>query len=396
MIRVNIDAIAAPYYNYGGLSPGNLASICHKNKISHPKKAALQGLEKMRVMHELGVIQLIAPPLHAPNLTIVKQLGLESFEEAPEILRALLSSANLFLANSATFTPSVDSADGRAHLTVANRRHFFHRAIEAEAHLRYFQMLFEGADSVRIHPPLPFFKDEGAANHVRLSASEDKKGSNLFIYGGRQSLEASQAVARLHQLDPARTLFIPQNPQLIEEGIFHNDLICFGQSNHLILHEAAFCDPRGLIQTLTKQIPNLTVDLIHTLSIKDSVKSYFFNSELLHTPSGKKVLLMPYECQGIELPDLGVDQTIFLDLSEAMHLGGGPACLRLALMMTSKEVQEIKPSLIFTPSLYEKLKEWIHKHYIEELDPRELLSPIFLKSCALAINDLENILMIKT
>jgi 2-methylcitrate dehydratase PrpD len=35
---------------------------------------------------------------------------------------------------------------------------------------------------------------------------------------------ASAAVARLHQLDDARTLFAQQNPAVIDQGVFHNDV----------------------------------------------------------------------------------------------------------------------------------------------------------------------------
>ncbi len=66
--------------------------------------------------------------------------------------------------------------------------------------------------------------DEGAANHNRLGGEYDSPAIQMFVYGrqgmesgavpgrypARQTREASQAVARLHQLDPKRTVFVQQ------------------------------------------------------------------------------------------------------------------------------------------------------------------------------------------
>ena len=64
--EVNFDGLVGPTHNYAGLSPGNLHSISNKDNPSNPKKAALQGLDKMKLMHDLGYKQAIIPPQERP------------------------------------------------------------------------------------------------------------------------------------------------------------------------------------------------------------------------------------------------------------------------------------------------------------------------------------------
>ena len=70
------------------------------------------------------------------------------------------------------------------------------------------------------------FGDEGAANHTRFCSEYGKSGVEFFVYGrhafhagkphpkkfpARQTLEASQSIARLHGLDPSKTIFAQQD-----------------------------------------------------------------------------------------------------------------------------------------------------------------------------------------
>ena len=56
--EVNFDGLVGPTHNYAGLSFGNVASKRFAAQPSNPKQAALQGLEKMRTMRQLGLHQL--------------------------------------------------------------------------------------------------------------------------------------------------------------------------------------------------------------------------------------------------------------------------------------------------------------------------------------------------
>jgi succinylarginine dihydrolase len=57
----NFDGIVGPTHNYSGLSYGNIASTSHKNVPSHPRAAALQGLEN-EAARALGIGQAFLPP----------------------------------------------------------------------------------------------------------------------------------------------------------------------------------------------------------------------------------------------------------------------------------------------------------------------------------------------
>mgnify|MGYP001158646314 CR=1 FL=1 len=48
--EVNFDGLIGPSHNYGGMSEGNLASASNAGDVSNPREAALQGLEKMRLL----------------------------------------------------------------------------------------------------------------------------------------------------------------------------------------------------------------------------------------------------------------------------------------------------------------------------------------------------------
>lgn len=163
----------------------------------------------------------------------------------------------MWTANAATMSPSADTADGRAHFTVANLNNKFHRAIEADTTSATLRAMFNNDHYFAHHDALPqqsVMGDEGAANHNRLCREYGAKGVEVFVYGrqayggqveptrfpARQTLEASQAVARLHGLPEQQTVFVQQNPEVIDQGVFHNDVIAVSNGNVLFHHDQAF------------------------------------------------------------------------------------------------------------------------------------------------------------
>src|SRR4051812_47984080 len=129
MREYNFDGLIGPTHNYAGLSPGNLASQHHGGQPSQPREAALQGLEKMRFVSELGVGQAVLPPQPRPSLRTLRSLGFTGSDEevitraardAEHLLRLTSSASAMWTANAATVAPSADTADGRVHLTPAN------------------------------------------------------------------------------------------------------------------------------------------------------------------------------------------------------------------------------------------------------------------------------------
>src|SRR5690242_12670141 len=75
MREYNFDGIVGPTHNYAGLSAGNVASMTHGGQVSNPRRAALQGLSKMRFVASLGAGQAVLPPHERPRMRTLRQLG---------------------------------------------------------------------------------------------------------------------------------------------------------------------------------------------------------------------------------------------------------------------------------------------------------------------------------
>ena len=58
-----------------GLVIGNVASTEHGGRVSSPRQAALQGLEKARALHEMGLKQGVIPPQERPHIPTLRTLG---------------------------------------------------------------------------------------------------------------------------------------------------------------------------------------------------------------------------------------------------------------------------------------------------------------------------------
>ena len=277
MVEINIDGIVGPTHHFGGLGVGNVASKAHQNQSSHPRQAALEGLQKAWLVASLGVPQFVFLPPIRPRLDWLAELGFggnlqeqlrEASTVAPRALSAAFSSAFMWMANSATVTASSDSSDGRLHCTLANLISSWHRGSEAQDRRPQFKLLLKNLSANVVHMPLPAImplRDEGAANHMRLCEPAGKQGFNLFVYGtdedsdeaarpqhhlARHTLAASQAVARLHRLQGDYTFFLQQHPAAIDAGVFHNDVIATSCDHMLLHHEFAFTGAEPELQRL--------------------------------------------------------------------------------------------------------------------------------------------------
>lgn len=410
MYEVNFDALVGPTHNYAGLSYGNLASMSFKGTPSYPKEAALQGLKKMKLLADLGLKQAVLPPQERPLIGVLRSFGFEgsdeavlkkAFEEEPILLFAVSSSSFMWAANTATVTPSYDSQDGKVHMTIANLNNRFHRSLEAPFSYALFKKIFP---SFTIHPPLHNIGDEGAANHTRFCQNYDSVGVHLFVYGqkwfddkgktlfpARSALEASRAIVRRHKIDPAKVVFAEQNPSIIEKGVFHNDVISVGNKNLFLCHELAFTDTEKVIEELQSKI-DLKVILIKEkeLPVEKAVQSYLFNSQIV-TACGKTILLAPIEAKELKLK-LPFDEIFYVDLRQSMQNGGGPACLRLRVVLSEKELRQVHQPLFLDAKLYAALTSWIEKYYREKLTAQDLATIELYQESQEALAALQNIL----
>lgn len=429
---LNLDGLVGPTHFYGGLAAGNLAASHHQGECSSPKKAALQGLEKMWQLHGLGLPQGVIPPQLRPNLKMLQRLGFngnpeqmieQAFKQAPALLEACYSASSMWAANSATVSPSSDTLDRRLHITPANLTSSLHRSLEAEDNHRFFQYCFNQTDYFHCHSPLPSqasFSDEGAANHIRLCDPNGEGFVHLFIYGhkgdgassthypARQSRLACEAIIRRHKLPLDHVLLIQQNPQAIDNGAFHNDVVAVGHNNYLLLHELAFTDQVSVLSSLKKKTRHwqqpLVIEQIEqkSLSLNEAIKSYLFNSQLVSPSPNRILLIAPQESQKSEKTQLIIEHLLsaetpltevkYIDLRQSMNNGGGPACLRLAIPITSKELQAVHKGILLSDSLYPKLQQWVRKHYRDRLTREDLADPQLFSEINIAAEELNKLL----
>jgi len=431
-VEVNFDGLVGPTHNYAGLSWGNVASKSNVNAVSNPKEAALQGLAKMKKLADRGYVQAVLPPHERPHIPTLRALGfagsdrqvLEQAAQAdPAILAAVSSASAMWTANAATVSPSADTADHRVHFTPANLSAKFHRSIEHRVTGRALKAIFTDESYFAHHPALPsvsHFGDEGAANHTRLCAGYGDPGVELFVYGqaafnesapapvkypARQTLEASRAIARLHGLDDRHAVFAQQNPAAIDAGVFHNDVIAVGNGNCLFYHELAFLDEGGVLSDIRARLAGTELQPVRVsaaeVPIEDAVASYLFNSQLLNTPDGM-LLAVPGECREVASVSRYLDSLLqqngpitaveVFDVKQSMRNGGGPACLRLRVVLSDEERRAINQGVVLTDALYERLTAWVNAHYRDKLSQQDLADPMLLDEVRKALDELTGIL----
>jgi succinylarginine dihydrolase len=434
--EVNFDGLIGPTHNYCALSYGNKASMANWGEPSNPRAAALQGLEKMKRLRDLGAPQGVLPPLDRPFFDPLRQVGFDgsdpevcaqAAQEAPELLAACWSASSMWAANSATVTPSADSADGKVHFTPANLVSKYHRSLEAAPTAAVLRMIFADPDHFRLHDPLPgtdLFADEGAANHSRLCAEHGGPGLHLFVFGrdgfgqgpspkvfpARQTRQACEAVCRRHRLSESQVVLAPQHPDAVDAGVFHNDVIAVGDRDLFFYHEHAYDDTPNVVDRLCRQYESLTGRSLRLLEVaaRDlpldlAVSSYLFNSQLIAGAEGRRVLVAPKECEQsprvrtyleslLRRPGRPIDAVEFVDVTQSMRNGGGPACLRLRVVLTGEQMRGLHGNVLLTDDLYEKLQRTIQRTYPDAVAFSDLSDRRFLEKCRTATQQIYAVL----
>jgi succinylarginine dihydrolase len=387
--EINFDGIIGPSHNYAGLSLGNLASALNLGTTAYPRQAALQGLEKMRSNHRLGLLQGFFLPHYRPNRPWLRALGVETPEVPASLRPPAFSASPMWAANAATVSPAPDTADGRCHLTVANLRTMSHRSHEWQETLAQLRLAFSDERHFVINPPVPgTFGDEGAANHMRLAPNHAEPGVEVFVYGVsggpypvRQHVEASRAIARIHRLDPERTLFVAQSEEAIAAGAFHNDVVAVANENVLFAHEKAFADRDRFYSDLRRLMPEVEIVEVPVarVSLDDAVSSYLFNAQLVTLPDGRMALILPEEASENQavfawLRELvagngPIRKLFFVDVRQSMANGGGPACLRLRVVCDPATVDQ---RFIADEAKLDAIGECVAAYWPEAIAPDDL------------------------
>lgn len=429
-VEANADGLIGPTHSYAGLSPGNLASSLNAGEASNPRAAVLQGLDKMKRLADLGLPQFVLPPHERPNLPFLRSLGFSgtdaqvlerAWKEAPSFAAAACSASPMWAANAATVTPSADSADGRVHFTPANLVTNLHRSLEHQQTQRALDALFPDASRFAVHdalPPVAHLADEGAANHVRLCADHGERGVNLLVWGreayepwtgafpARQTREASEAVARRHGASGA--VLARQSRAAIAGGTFHNDVVCVGALETLFHHDLAFEDTAGTYAAIRDAAEGLFEPIFVEVSsadlpLADAISSYLFNSMLVRIPGEDRLtLICPTEtrdnarshavAESLTASNGPIGRVEYVDVRQSMRNGGGPACLRLRVVLTEAEQAAANPAMRLTEGLHGALSVWGATWYRDELRPADLADPALLDESRGALDELTAIL----
>jgi len=440
LTELQVDRLVGPTHHFGGLGVGNVASQESAGHLSNPAAAAIQGLDKMRLIASLGVPQLILPPQSRHDFGFLRAIGFcgtdrdllkRAYEQAPGLLSAAVSCSAMWTANAATITPAVDSAgidsagidsdQSQTNVTIANLNASIHRAIEpvhTEADLRNLL-----SSTCRIHSAIPggsAMRDEGAANHMRLGLGSSRPGINLFVYGDgdpnptihwpRQTRAACEAIARLHHLPAENTFFLKQHPDAIDAGAFHNDVVAMSHQNVLVYHELAFLEDPETFERLAERFEQLTdTPLVRVeipdaqLSLRDAIDTYLFNSQIVSAgDSDRSTIICTNQVERNTKTRSIVDgwcndgifsEPRFIDLGQSMSGGGGPACLRLRVPLSS--AAEIPVGAFrWSEEKDQRLRELIDREYPKTLSLEELADTDFHRHASQTVSRIEQTLEI--
>jgi len=113
-VEFNFDGIPVRHTISPVFPSGTLLRRRHTNQPSNPRQAALQGLEKMKLLADLGVPQGVLPPHERPDVSALRRIGFAGSDanvlkqaarpsDSSGILRLRLGDVG---ANAATVSPS--------------------------------------------------------------------------------------------------------------------------------------------------------------------------------------------------------------------------------------------------------------------------------------------------
>lgn len=393
----NFDGLVGCTHNYAGLSQGNLASMTHKNAISNPQQAALQGLKQMKLVYDIVGIQGFLPPQMRPNFKLLHHYGFvgteakvleKAYEKRPDILAVAWSASAMWTANAATVTITDKN---HVHITPANLLTMRHRHQELEETAFTLKNIFYQENYFTHHFPVTM-PDEGAANHMSIKGYD--KIYDIFVYSptkavypARQSLFSSQEIARNHECH--NPIFLEQSIEAVNQGAFHNDVVAISHDNFIIYHEYAFSDDTLLPSDILKiKIPNMM------LNLQEAIKTYLFNMRIIENNQNEYFMIMSYDVMENKNAQDAIDyikqhnprikSVIYMDLQQSMANGGGSACLRFRVPLIEKN--SVQQSYLLNNDKFNKLNDFVKNNYRDTVKPDDLRDIDFAYEC-LAVYD---------
>jgi len=201
-------------------------------------------------------------------------------------------------------------------------------------------------------------------------------------------------------LNTAQTVHARQSKAAIDAGAFHNDVVCVGTLETLFFHELAFAETDRVLGEISNAANGLfTLKPVMVaqaeVPIEDAIRSYLFNSQLLQWPGEDRlVLLAPLEtqendktrayCESMVAGNGPIGRVQYVDVRQSMRNGGGPACLRLRVVMTAQEIAACHQSSLMDDDKIDALQDVVANTYRDQLTPADLADSEFAKECQAA------------
>jgi succinylarginine dihydrolase len=91
-------------------------------------------------------------------------------------------------------------------------------------------------------------------------------------------------------------------------------------------------------------------------------------------------------------PAVPLARAVFMDVRESMRNGGGPACLRLRVPVTERDLAAMNRAVLVDAEKLSTLRAWATRFYREALLPTELADPLLLRESRDALDELTRIL----
>jgi succinylarginine dihydrolase len=173
----------------------------------------------------------------------------------------------------------------------------------------------------------------------------------------------------------------------------------------LFCHERAYVGQDALLAVLRERGGAAFTAIVvpeREVALERAVSTYLFNSQLLARGDGSLLLVAPAEC----LEDASVRallerltngagpirEVLTFDLRQSMQNGGGPACLRLRVVLTGEERAAIGARIWLDDNLFAALTAWVERHYRDRLAPADLADPALLTESRRALDELSQLL----
>ena len=205
-----------------------------------------------------------------------------------------------------------------------------------------------------------------------------------------------------------RTLFHKQSKTAINAGAFHNDVVCVANENVLFYHESAFANPSALEAEIAHSAesigfsPKFIMAPEKEVPLEDAISSYLFNSQIVTLSPENMALILPSQVQETRSTRVFVDSVLdgknpiseahYLDLRQSMANGGGPACLRLRVVLNEKQLAAIHPNIVMSDAKLDVIEDWVRTYYRDQLSGEDLSDPGFLNEMREALDALTQIL----